>query len=241
VLQLGEVLHDLRICLEGARDLSAGGNSLVLSKVVGQTAQVSIWLLDVLDKVGKFQRFPQTDDGGTSLFLGGVEQDSVIDEKRLEGVGEHRESEDCSGIGQNSHDGDNSLNDVVVPSRCWNSVVNVLEDIEEHQVVVSHVLVLSALFSIQNVCVDEFIVRVHNIQRQLGEGVVDSVVVHSPVSNNSNNIDGSCKERSAGGKGVSVEASVAVERVSLVVSGVCEGGRGDYGTLVYNERNGMEA
>jgi len=224
VLQLGEVLHDLWVGLEGARDFHASSNLLVLSVVVGQTAEVSVWFLDVLDEVGELQSVPQANNGSASLLLGGVEDHSVVDKKGLEDVGEDRESEDCSGIAKNSDNGNEALNDMVVKSRRRDSSIDILEDVHEHEVVVTNVLVLAALLSFQNVSVDELVVGIDYLQRQLSEGVVDSVVVHGPVSDVSDDSDGGGEELLVGGKGICIEASVAVEGVSLVVSGVGEGG-----------------
>jgi len=241
VLQLGKVEHDLRISLEVTRDLNRSSDLLVLSVVENNLGKVGIWSGDVLVEVVDLEGVPHTNNSSASLFLGGVKHDSVVDEKRFEDVGKDWESKHSSGVSKDGDGGNNQLDDVVVPFRCRDSLEHVSEDIHEHEVVVSNVLVLSILLSFQNVSVDEFVIGIDNLQRQLGEGVVDSVVVNSPVSEDSDNSDGGSEESIFGGNGVGIEASVAVEGVSLVVSGVCEGSRGNNGSLIDYKRNGVEA
>jgi len=227
VLQLGEVEHDLWISLEVTRDLLVSSNLLVLIIVINHSGEVSIGSGDVLVEVFDFKSVPHSNEGSGSLLLGGVHEESVVDEKRLKDVGEDRESEDGSGVSENSGGGDEHLDDLVVPFRRRDSFEEVFEHVHEHEVVVSNVLVLSVLLSFQNVGVDELVVGVDNLEGQLGESVVDSVVVDGPVSEDSNDSDGGSKESVFSRDGVGIEASVAVEGVSLVVSGVCEGSGGD--------------
>mmetsp|Transcript_366 Transcript_366/g.499 ORF Transcript_366/g.499 Transcript_366/m.499 type:complete len:208 (-) Transcript_366:936-1559(-) len=207
------MVEDLLVVVESwSWELLASGSFVLLNDflvcfiVLKSEAEVSIWTSNVLLKVHQVKSFPQSHEGSTSFFLGAVEEDSVVNQDRLEEVREHGESENCSRVSNNGKNGNDGLDDVIVPSWGRDSSVQVSKDLHEHQLVVSDVLVVA----FQNVLVDELVVLVDDLKRDLSKGVVDSVVVDSVVSKESNNSNGDSKE-AVGWESISIKDTIGVE------------------------------
>ena len=168
-----------------------------------------------------------------SFGLGGGEVESVINQHRLEDHERDVEASNGQNGAQEHKVAGNELSNPVVPLWSRESGKEVLVHGHVKGGVVSDVLVV-----FHDELVQHLVLSVDNFKRKLSVSVVDSVVddgVSSALAQESQ------REGEESRAGVRVIQSVAVERVSLIDSGVADGSREDNTSMEVHQRNHVES
>jgi len=199
---------------------------------VGGKLEVGIGVDNALVAFDHVDGVPHADKVGIALDLGGVGQNTVVDEERLEEHWGHIEAEDSEDTAEDDEAAHQGLDDVVEEIGSGEGLVDVLVDTHGQDVVVTDIFEV-----VEAVLVDAAEVTVDELEGSLGVTVVDAVVVAAIARDDVDNVEGDLEQALAFGF---VEEAVGVEGVAFVNAGVGQGGGQDLGAVEDQQRGQVE-